>query len=125
MIAGIGIDIVDMARLEKAWNRFGLRFLKHFLSSDEISALACPPSLAFLAGRFAAKEAAVKALGTGFQLGITPQMIEIRNNALGCPELFFNGKAHDRAQRMEVSRSHITITHEREYAVGLVILEAE
>lgn len=122
MIVGLGIDLVDMDRIRVAYNKYGLRFLGRFLTDNEIeAALRKPPS--YIAGRFAAKEAAVKALGTGFSQGITPRQIETFTNNLDKPGLRFFGPAKSRALELGMTRAHISISHERRMAVSLVILE--
>ena len=78
----------------------------------------------FLAGRFAAKEAAVKALGSGFSGGIGLQHIEILPSAAGKPLLHFHGPAAALAIRLEVEQQHVTITHDRHVAAAVVILES-
>ena len=80
-------------------------------------------AIPFLASRFAAKEAAVKALGTGFSGGITFQDIEIRSDALGKPLIFFHNQAQLRCRDLGVRSAHITLSHGRENAVAMVILE--
>ena len=124
MIVGTGIDIVRLDRLQRTFDRFGRRFLAHFLSAAEIRALPDPPAIAHLGGRFAAKEAAVKALGTGFQLGITPQMVEVFNSAHGKPTLTFRAAALERANALGAARFFVSISHERDYVVAMVILES-
>lgn len=74
------------------------------------------------AGNFAAKEAAAKALGTGFR-GFGPREVEILRDSLGRPELYFHGKAALRAEELGVSAAHVTISDDAEYAVAFVVLE--
>jgi holo-[acyl-carrier protein] synthase len=123
MIIGLGTDIVELARIETIFNKFGHHFVKKILSSAEIAALPIRPA-AYLAGRFAAKEAAVKALGTGFSGGIGPRDIEIACNAQGTPCLRFFNQADARARALGVTRSFLSISHERSVAVAVVVLEA-
>ena len=86
---------------------------------------ACPELRpAFVAGRWAAKEAAVKALGCGFSLGIGPRHIEILPTPTGKPELRFTGPALERARQLGVRHIHVSITHERTTAAAVVVLEA-
>lgn len=122
MILGIGIDMVDMARMERLYERFGDRCFGHMLAPGEIAAI---PKLVvpYLASRFAAKEAAVKALGTGFAFGITPRQIEVARDGLGKPILFFHGEAMNRANQLGATAFHLSLTHERHCAIALVILE--
>ncbi len=123
MIVGLGIDIAETARLARIYEKFGRRFLEKYLTPAELAALP-PHALPYIAGRFAAKEAAVKALGTGFSQGIGPQQIETERNAQGEPQLHFLDQALARAQRLGVRHSRLSISHERSVVVAVVILEA-
>ncbi|BAV92261.1 holo-[acyl-carrier-protein] synthase [Candidatus Desulfovibrio trichonymphae] len=123
MIIGLGIDIVDIARLEAIYSRFGRRFLEKIFTPRELSVLP-DNALSHIAGRFAAKEAAVKALGTGFSRGIGPQDIETLRNENGDPQLHFLQQAALRAQSLGVARGHLSISHERSVAAAVVVLEA-
>ena len=78
-----------------------------------------------MAKRFAAKEAAVKALGTGIGNGISWQHIEVRNNDLGAPELHFSGEFAAMCKNRGITRSVVSISDEQHYAVATVILETE
>lgn len=122
MIIGIGIDLVDIRRIERAYARFGDRFLRRFLTPEEMSSPHCPQAH-YLAGRFAAREAAVKALGTGFANGIGPLSIRIGNNSRGKPELEFLGDAAKLARDMGARKIHLSISHERTMAAAIVLLE--
>lgn len=124
MIIGLGIDITELARVKAAHERFGRRFLEKFLAPGELAALAQIPRLSFLAGRFAAKEAASKALGTGFSVGIVPSLIEVVPTTSGAPGLLFHGSALERARLLGMRAAHLSISHERAYAVAVVVLEA-
>ncbi|MDE5879613.1 MAG: holo-ACP synthase, partial [Desulfovibrio sp.] len=116
MIVGLGIDMTELARIEAAHARFGRRFLERFLAPGELAALAPMPRVAFLAGRFAAKEAAVKALGTGFSGGIGPCEVEVVTGPTGAPGLVFHGKARERAEALGAARAHLSLSHERSHA---------
>lgn len=122
MIVGLGIDIADTTRISKIVDKFGDNFLKKIMTDEEI-ALVPQKSIAHVAGRFAAKEAAVKALGTGFSQGIVPSNIVIGNNELGQPTIHFTGKAMERARCMGATSFHLSISHEKKAAVAIVILE--
>lgn len=124
MIVGLGTDIVSLKRIAVIYDRFGLRFLQKFLTDDEISAMPASP-IAYLSGRFAAKEACSKALGTGFANGIGPCQMEVMTAASGAPKLVLYGAAKVRATALGVERLHISISHEREMAVATVILECD
>jgi holo-[acyl-carrier protein] synthase len=124
MIIGIGIDIVDVARIDALLKKYGERFQQRVFTRDEI-AYCCGkgnPSLHFSA-RFAAKEAAVKALGTGFSKGIRFTDIEI-GHAGAALQVLFHNRARELADILGVSAVHASISHERLMAAAVVILEA-
>lgn len=116
MIKGIGVDIVEIDRVEKAVKSLGKRFLNRIYAAHEIAYCRSGKRLKFpeLAARFAAKEAYLKALGVGMR-GIDLRSIEVVNNKLGKPELRYKGKV--------LKKAHITLSHGRDYAVAMVCLE--
>ncbi|WP_296988307.1 holo-[acyl-carrier-protein] synthase [Desulfovibrio piger] len=123
MLVGLGMDLADIGRMERALQRHGARFANRILAPAEQK--VCPELRpAFVAGRWAAKEAAVKALGCGFSLGIGPRHIEILPTPAGKPELRFTGPALERARHLGVRHIHVSITHERTTAAAVVVLEA-
>lgn len=122
MIVGLGIDVTEVARINTCYERFGRRFLEKILSNRELSEIPARP-VTWLAGRFAAKEAAVKALGTGFSQGIGPTQIEISRSPLGEPQLKFLDIALQHANDLGVRHSRLSISHERSVAVAVAILE--
>lgn len=124
MIVGLGIDMTELERIRQVHERFGRRFLAKFLAPGELVALPEKPRLSLLAGRFAAKEAAAKALGTGFSGGIGPCEIEVVAAPSGAPGLVFHGAALERAARLGMRAAHLSISHERSHAVAVVVLEA-
>ncbi len=124
MIVGIGTDIVQVARLKAGLARFGARYAQRILDAaeyEEFKASARPGH--FLAKRFAAKEAAAKALGTGFQGAFGLRDIRVTHDSLGCPRLVLAGGAHAQAARLGVQAMHVTLSDEADYAVAFVILE--
>ena len=124
MILGLGLDVVELSRMRRSWERFGPRLAQRLLHPSEQSALRAPQAQ-FMASRFAAKEAAVKALGTGFAEGVTPTDIAVQSLPGGKPELILYGKAAERAQALGVQRIHLSLTHGRETVAAVVILEGE
>ncbi|MFC5559426.1 holo-ACP synthase [Ureibacillus thermophilus] len=115
MIKGIGLDIVEIERIKELMNRSD-KFHKRILSERELNifkSLSDKRKCEFLAGRFAAKEAFSKANGTGIREGCEFHQIEILNDALGKPELYFHGQAVN---------GFVSITHSRDYAAAQVIL---
>lgn len=125
-IVGLGTDIAEIERVEKALARSGEPFAQRILTPAEQEIFATLKQQGrFLAKRFAAKEAASKALGTGIALGVSFHDFEISNDELGKPVLTLSGKALEIAQRMQVAHIHLSISDERHYAVATVILEAK
>lgn len=122
MIVGLGIDIVELERLKRPYDRFGNAFLKKLLAPQEL-AEAPGNIMPWLGGRFAAKEAASKALGKGFACGISPRDFIISNAASGQPLLVFANAALHRTKELGVRKIHLSISHERHYAIAQVILE--
>ena len=124
MIFGIGVDMVEVQRIEDGLTRFGARFAQRILSDSEYAEYDRHPRPAqFLARRFAAKEALVKAAGTGFRHGLLLREISIQHDALGKPELRLSARARGLLDRMGVSISHLSISDERHYALACVLLE--
>jgi len=125
MILGTGLDIVCVARMARLMERFPERTATLLLTEAERRAMptAMRRRIVYIASRFAAKEATVKALGTGFRDGITVQDIAVQSGLLGKPEITLWGEAAIRAQKLGVERIHLSITHEREYVAAMVILE--
>ena len=123
MIVGLGTDIVDMERIEKIAERFGERFAGHILHPEELEQWRESPHPTFLAGRFAAKEALVKALGTGFSQGIWLSDILIRKGVNGEPTAILSGVALERFQALGGGAVHVSISHDRHSALAVVILE--
>ena len=124
MIVGVGMDIIEIARIRSVYARHGERFTKRVLTAAEqayVSQFADPTSS--LAGRWAAKEAALKALGTGLAAGIGWHDVEILPDQRGKPILTLHRQARERAAELTAGRSHVTITHSDLFAVAQVILE--
>ena len=123
-IVGIGTDIIEIARVERqisASQRLALRVLtEHEL--QQFTEHKFPGR--FLAKRFAAKEAAVKALGVGIGNGVSFQDVEVRNLASGQPMLMFYNKFAELCEQRGVSKSFISISDEQHYAVATVVLES-
>ncbi len=125
MIIGLGTDIAEIERIEKALSRSGEAFAQRILTQQELETFnGLKQQGRFLAKRFAAKEAASKALGTGIAHGVSFQDFEISNDDNGKPVLTLSGKALQIAQASAVQNLHITISDERHYAVATVILES-
>lgn len=116
----IGVDIVDLDRIERIYSRYGLRFLQRFLSGEEIAVcLRKPQVVASIAGRFAAKEAVVKALGTGFSGGVHWKSFAILNDERGRPFV----KPVCAAAFPSGCSIKISIAHDRHAAVATALIE--
>lgn len=124
MIAGIGIDIVEHSRIAHIHNRYGERFARRILDDLEMEDYRKAPSkVSLLAKRFAAKEAAVKALGTGFSRGISLCMICIRHDSSGRPLLELRAGAAEYADELGITAQWLSISDEQHYSLAAVILE--
>ena len=124
MIHGIGIDLVDVRRMQENIDRFGARFAGKILSASEMQDYAVVKKPAnFLARRFAAKEALAKALGTGFSSGVTLKNISIIHEVNGQPAISCTGKMLEVLSAQGIHNSHLSITDEKDYACACVILE--
>lgn len=121
MIVGLGIDLVETPRIRRAYERFGPAFARKILHERELAALPANP-VDFLASRFAAKEAAVKALGTGFR-GIWFQDLYVEKLENGQPGLVLLGPALERFHALQAKRVLLSLTHGRNTAAAVVILE--
>ncbi|MGD8631118.1 MAG: holo-ACP synthase [Gammaproteobacteria bacterium] len=123
MIFGIGTDIVRVSRIQKSLDRYGERFARRILAGQELDDFQSTLHPArFLSRRFAAKEAVVKAYGTGFTQGMTFQDIAVSHDAAGKPMLLLSGRALELQQEMGIGETFISISDEQEYAVAFVTL---
>ena len=124
MIHGIGTDIVQVSRLETSLARHGERFAERILSELEYDAFSTQAQPAyFLAKRYAAKEAAAKAFGTGFRDGLSLRHIIVANEDNGRPTLRFVEKAQKLVDQFNIGESHLSLSDEKDYAIAFVILE--
>jgi holo-[acyl-carrier protein] synthase len=124
-IIGIGMDATDLPRIAEVFQRYGDRFLRRVFTEHEIAyCTRRRDPVPHLAGRFAVKEAAMKALGTGRALGVLWKNIEVIRHG-GPPQLQLHGDAAARAARMGVRRSLVTITHAEHVAIAQVMLLGE
>jgi len=123
MIFGIGTDIVSISRMKALLEKQGDKIAQRILSEAEFEGFkqAIIPA-AFLAKRFAAKEAAAKALGTGFRDGLSLKHISVQNNQLGRPELIFEHRAAVLLSELRIGRSFISLSDEDHYAIAYVTL---
>ena len=123
MIIGVGIDIVKNERIEEAIKRWGDRFLNRvFTEVEKEYASRHKSSTPHFSARLAVKEAAFKALGTGWQAGIGWKEVEVVNNPQGKPLLKVKGRVKKLLEEKGVKAIHTSISHEKEYSIAQVIL---
>ena len=124
MIVGLGLDVIEVERIREIHARHPRRFVQRILTeAEQRYVLRHRDPTERLAGRWAAKEAAMKALGTGLSQGLRWRDVEILPDELGKPILHLHGKARERAAALGATVSHVTITHSHSVAVAQVILE--
>ncbi|MBZ5567759.1 MAG: holo-[acyl-carrier-protein] synthase [Acidobacteriia bacterium] len=124
MIVGTGIDVAEVPRVAAAIERFGERFLRRIFTENEIRYCDSKANrMERYAARFAAKEAALKAIGTGWRHGVSWTDVEVRREPGGRPAIAFSGKAAEFAARLGVKRSALSLSHTKEHAIASVILE--
>lgn len=125
MIVGIGTDILQIARMRKAWER-APKLAERILTPSELNhCINTTDSALFLAKRFAAKEAVSKALGTGIGRGISWHHIEIIKDELGRPLVELNSGAAERAKVLSINSLHLSYSDEKEYVVAFVVAESK
>ena len=126
MIFGIGTDILRVERVESAYDRFGEHFVQRILMAEEIELFRNNKNpVRFLAMRFAAKEAIVKAMGTGFAHGMYLRDSGVKPNALGRPDIIFSERGHTKCRELGVAGGHLTLTDEAGLVVAVAVLERE
>ena len=124
MVLGLGTDLIETGRVEASIARFGERFLERIFSPEEIAYCQRKKNAAeSFAARFAAKEAGAKALGTGISRGVNWKEFEVKREASGKPSLHLKGRAAELAGGMGVKRIQLSLTHSRELAMAVVVVE--
>ncbi|MGH7534544.1 MAG: holo-ACP synthase [Gemmatimonadales bacterium] len=122
MILGLGTDLVAIPRVEEVLSRHGERFLDRvFTAAEQADCLSRARPARHLAARLAAKEAARKALGTGWGLGVRWRDIEVRAGGSTPPSLRLAGAAKQRAETQGIRRALVSLSHDGEYAVAVVV----
>ena len=125
MIVGSGTDLAEVDRIRAACVRFGPRFIERIFTPAEIAYVERKANrFERYAGRFAAKEAGMKAIGTGWRRGVRWQDFEVANLPSGKPTLRFHGVAAAFAERLGVKNVALSITHTKEMGMAVVILES-
>lgn len=125
MIVGTGIDIAEVPRIAQSIERFGERFLRRVFTEGEMRYCDSKANrVERYAARFAAKEAGMKALGTGWNHGVRWRDVEVSRHPGGRPTLLFHGKAAEFAAKLGATRVALSISHTAEQAIAHVILES-
>ena len=123
MIFGIGVDVLEMKRITATLERFGSRFTDHLLMPEERAQLARTQRPArFIAMRFAAKEAIVKAMGTGFAHGVWIRDVGVVQNSWGKPEVVYSERGEQVRRGLGVGDGHVTLTDEAGLVVAVAVL---
>jgi len=126
VIYGVGTDLIEIKRVERVLKRFGDRFARRILCEPELKRFRSHRQpVAYLAKRFAAKEAFTKALGTGIHAPANWHGVWVVNLKSGKPQLEFSDELQKLLQQRQIRRSHLSLTDEREIAAATVILECE
>lgn len=124
MILGIGTDVIEVKRVGDVVQRHGERFLRRIFTDNEIAYCSARKNAALhYAGRFAAKEAAFKAMGRGWGGDIGWKDVEVTNLPSGAPQISFHGKALETVAEMKMSRAFVSISHVQEMATAIVVIE--
>ena len=125
-VKGIGVDLVRIARVRRLMERWEQRFLSRVFTAEELAyCLRRKRPEQHLAARFAAKEAALKALGTGLSLGVRWREIEVRRGQGEAPTIHFSGRMGSLSQARGATRNLVSLTHDGEYAMAQVMLVGE
>ena len=123
-VRGIGVDVVKVERLVESLQRFGERMEKRLFTDDELAyCRRHKDPVPHLAARFAAKEAAFKAIGTGLPGGVGWKQAEVVQPGGRVPQLRFTGAALERFQALGCTTSHLTLSHDGGLAIACVVLE--
>jgi len=124
VIFGIGTDIVNVDRIRRSLARYGERFARRILTPSELEEFGRNGQpVFFLAKRFAAKEAAAKAMGTGFSRGISLRQIGVEREPGRRPGLVFSGTALDYLREQGITASHLSLADEQDHVTAVAVLE--
>ncbi len=125
MIVGTGVDLAEVPRIKRSIERYGRKFIERIYTAREIAYVERKANkYERYAARFAAKEAGMKAIGTGWRHGVTWHDFEVTNLPSGKPTLAFHGVAAKVAERLGVTNVALSLTHTAEYGMAHLILEA-
>jgi holo-[acyl-carrier protein] synthase len=126
VVVGIGIDVVEIARIRRLMDRWQDRFLHRVFTEAEVAyALRRPDPAQHLAARFAAKEATLKALGTGLSMGVRWREMEVRRGRGQPPQLTLSGRTAELGEARGIRRLHVSLSHDAGLAVAQVLAEGE
>lgn len=124
MIFGVGTDIVEVSRIQAAYDRFGDHFVNRLLMPEELALFRTNKwPVRFLAMRFAGKEAAVKALGTGFRHGVWLRDVGITNDEWGRPLVIWSERGRAVCERLGVGNSHVSLTDDAGLVMAFAVAE--
>lgn len=122
-IFGIGLDMVEIDRMERIHALHGDRFVRRICLPGEVDSRGDRALVQHLAGLFAAKEAVLKALGTGWAAGLAFSQVEVTKREHGAPAVCLHGRAANFAEERGIARVHLSITHDGSYAAAVAIAE--
>ncbi len=122
-VVGVGLDLVELARIARLYERHGEAFARRFCLPGERLERSGETLIQHLGGLFAAKEAVLKALGTGWAQRVGLRQVEILRRAGGAPAVRLHQEAERRAGELGVRQVHVSITHDRAYAAAVAVLE--
>jgi holo-[acyl-carrier protein] synthase len=126
VIVGVGVDIVEIARIRRVVERWQDRFIRRVFTPDELAyALGRRDPAEHLAARFAAKEAVLKALGTGLTMGVRWREMEVRRPRGGRPTLRLTGRMQALGAARGVRALHVSLSHDGGYALAQVVAESD
>jgi holo-[acyl-carrier protein] synthase len=126
LVVGIGIDVVEIARIRRLMERWRDRFLRRVFTDEELAyALGRHDPAQHLAARFAAKEATLKALGTGLSMGVRWREMEVRRARGAAPGLVLSGRTAQLGEARGIRRLHVSLAHDAGLAVAQVLAEGE
>ena len=124
MIYGVGTDVVELSRIQASYDRFGEHFVRRILMDEELELFrASKWPVRFLAMRFAGKEAAVKALGTGFRHGMWLRDVGVTSNDWGRPLLIWSERGHALCRRLGVVAGHVSLTDDAGLVIAFAVVE--
>ncbi len=124
MIFGVGTDVVELARIEATYQRFGERFVRRILMDEELALFRQSKTpVRFLAMRFAGKEATVKAMGTGFAHGMWVRDVGITSNAWGRPLVIFSERGQRVCERLGIGAGHVSLTDDAGLVIAFAVCE--